>query len=165
MATRRLIIERLSSNHHRNAFDCGVEDLNVYLQKYASQHQRKGVGRTYVVTEDDAEQVLGYYTISAGAVDFDTVPENLPRHPIPIVLIGRLAVDISARGRGLGETLLVHALGSAQRVADLAGVYTVVVDALDKQAKSFYVKYGFKELADDQLHLYLPIRTINKLNL
>lgn len=139
--------------------------MNVYLQKYASQHQRKGAGRTYVATEDDAVRVLGYYTVSAGAVDFDTVPENLPRHPIPVVLIGRLAVDIGARGRGLGETLLIHALRSAQRVAEIAGVYAVVVDALDKQAKSFYLKYGFKELADDQLHLYLPIRTINKLKL
>ncbi|MEK6288361.1 MAG: GNAT family N-acetyltransferase [Acidobacteriota bacterium] len=165
MATRQLIIERLSSHHDRSEFDCGVGELNVYLQKYASQHQRKGVGRTYVATEDDPERVLGYYTISAGAVDFDTVPENLPRHPIPVVLIGRLAVDIGARGRGLGETLLIHALGSAQRVAEIAGVYAVVVDALDKQAKSFYLKYGFKELADDHLHLYLPVRTINKLKL
>ncbi len=165
MATRRLIIERLSSHHDRSQFDCGVELLNVYLQRYASQHQRKGVGRTYVATEEGAARVLGYYTISAGAVDFDTVPENLPRHPIPVALIGRLAVDISARGRGLGETLLFHALGSAQRVAEIAGVYAVVVDALDLQAKSFYMKYGFKELADDQLHLYLPMRTINKLKL
>lgn len=165
MATRRLIIERLSSPQDRSEFDCGVAELNVYLQKYASQHQRKGVGRTYVATEEGAARVLGYYTISAGAVDFDTIPENLPRHPIPVALIGRLAVDISARGRGLGETLLFHALGSAQRVAEIAGVYAVVVDALDRDAKSFYLKYGFKELADDQLHLYLPMRTINKLNL
>jgi len=118
-----------------------------------------------VAAEDTAGRVLGYFTISAGAVDFDTVPENLPRHPIPIALIGRLAVDISARGRGLGGTLLIHALGSAQRVAEIAGVYAVVVDALDQQAKSFYLQYGFKELADDYLHLYLPMRTINKLNL
>jgi predicted GNAT family N-acyltransferase len=133
-----MIIDRLSSHHNRSEFECGVEELNVYLQKYASQHQRKGVGRTYVATEGDADRVLGYYTVSAGAVDFDTVPENLPRHPIPIVLIGRLAVDIGARGRGLGEILLIHALISAQRVAEIAGVYAVVVDALDTQAKSFY---------------------------
>ena len=160
-----LIIERLSGQHDRSKFDCGVEELNVYLQKYSSQHQKKGVGRTYVATEQDAARVYGYYTISAGAIAFDTVFENLPRHPIPIVLVGRLAVDISARGRGLGETLLIHALGSAQRVAEIAGVYAVVVDALDQRAKSFYLKYGFKELADDHLHLYLPMKTINKLKL
>jgi predicted GNAT family N-acyltransferase len=162
---RQLIVERLSNHHDRSEFDCGVEELNVYLQKYSSQHQRKGVGRTYVAIEEGATRVLGYYSISASAVDFDTVPENLPRHPIPVALIGRLAVDSSARGRGLGETLLIHALGSAQRVAEIAGVYAVVVDALSEQAKSFYLKYGFKELADDQLHLYLPMRTIKKLKL
>ncbi|HTF38767.1 MAG TPA: GNAT family N-acetyltransferase [Blastocatellia bacterium] len=165
MATRRPIVEKLSSHHDRSDFDCGVEELNVYLQKYSTQHQRKGVGRTYVATEQGPARVLGYYTISASAVDFDTVPENLPRHPIPVALIGRLAVDISARGWGLGETLLIHALGSAQRVAEIAGVYAVVVDALDQRAKSFYLKYGFKELADDDLHLYLPMRTIKRLKL
>ena len=165
MATQRLIIESLSSQHHRSEFDCGVGELNVYLQKYTSQHQRKGVGRTYVATEENVERVLGYYTISASAADFETVPENLPRHPIPVALIGRLAVDISARGLRLGETLLLHALRSAQRVAEIAGVYAVVVDALDKQAKDFYLKYGFKELADDGLHLYLPMRTIKRLKL
>lgn len=165
MSTRRLTIERLSNHHDRSEFDCGVGELNVYLQKYANQHQRKGVGRTYVATEQNDERVLGYYTISANAVDFDTISENLARHPIPVALIGRLAVDISARGRGLGENLLLHGLRSAQRVAEIAGVYAVVVDALDQKAKSFYLKYGFKELADDHLHLYLPMRTINKLKL
>lgn len=90
--------------------------------------------------------MLGYYTISASALAFDAVPENLPRHPIPVALIGRLAVDNVARGHRLGETLLIHALGSAQRVAEIAGVYAVVVDALDKQAKSFYLKLGSKSL-------------------
>lgn len=165
MANQRLIVERLANHHDRSRFDCGVEELNIYLQKYSSQHQRKGVGRTYVATEGDADQVLGYYTISASSVGFDTVPENLPRHPIPVALIGRLAVDITARGWGLGETLLIHALGSAQKVAEIAGVYAVVVDALDEKSKSFYLKYGFKELADDHLHLYLPLKTINKLKL
>lgn len=165
MAAHRLTIARLSNHHDRSKFDCGVEELNIYLQKYSSQHQRKGVSRTYVATEDHAERVLGYYTISASSVGFDTVPENLPRHPIPVALIGRLAVDTSARGHGLGETLLIHALASAQRVAEIAGIYAVVVDALDEKAKTFYLKYGFKELADDHLHLYLPMRTINKLKL
>jgi len=165
VANQRLIVERLANHHDRSKFDCSVQALNIYLQKYSSQRQRKGVSRTYVATEDTAERVLGYYTISAGGVDFDTVPENLPRHPIPIALIGRLAVDICAREQGLGETLLIHAMVSAQRVADIAGVYAVVVDALDPQAKSFYLKYGFKELLDDHLHLYLPMKTINKLKL
>ena len=123
------------------------------------------MGRTYVAVEEGEARVLGYYAISSSAVAFDTVPENLPRHPVPVALIGRPAVDRSARGRGLGETLLLHALRSAQRAAEIVGIYAVVVDAMDQQAKSFYLKYGFHELLDDKLHLYLPMKIIRQLKL
>src|SRR5215204_2384018 len=160
-----ITIERLSPHHDRHNFDCGVEELNSYLQRYSSQHERKGIGRTYVATEHGETLVLGYYTISSSAVAFDVVPENLPRHPVPVALVGRLAVHHTARGQRLGETLLLHALRSAQRAARILGIYAVVVDALDKSAKSFYTKYGFDELKDDHLHLYLPMKTIERLKL
>lgn len=163
--TRRLTIERLEAGHDRSLFDCGVAELNAYLQKYSGQHDRKGVGRTYVAIEAGDKQVLGYYTIASGAVAFDLVPENLPHHPVPVVLIGRLAVDLTRRGSGMGELLLMHALRLTQRAADLLGIYAVVVDALDEQAKSFYLRYGFSELADDRLHLYLPTKVIKQLGL
>lgn len=160
-----ITIEKLSSHHNRRDFDCGVGELNSYLQKYSSQHERKGMGRTYVAIEKNDERVLGYYTIASSAVAFDIVPENLPHHPIPVALIGRLAVDKTARRQRLGETLLIHALQSAQRAAKIVGIYAVVVDALDESARSFYVRYGFNELIDDRLHLYLPIKMIEKLGL
>lgn len=159
------IIEKLSSYHNRRDFDCGVEELNSYLQRYSSQHERKGMGRTYVATKENDTRVLGYYTISSSAVAFDVVPENLPHHPVPVALIGRLAVDNIARGEWLGETLLIHALRSAQRAAKIVGIYAVVVDALDESARSFYLKFGFNELTDDRLHLYLPMKVIEKLNI
>jgi hypothetical protein len=87
LTKRRLIIEQLSSHHERRSFDCGVEELNSYLQRYSGQHERKGMGRTYVAVEDDEARVLGYYTISSSSVAFDTVPENLPRHPVPVALV------------------------------------------------------------------------------
>ena len=160
-----LIIEQLSSRHYRNSFDCGVQELNTYLQKYSGQHERKGMGRTYVAVEEGEVRVLGYYTISSSAVAFDTVPDNLPHHPVPVALIGRLAVDTTARGRGLGETLLIHALQSAHRASDIVGIYAVVVDALDEQTKRFYQKYGFYELSDDHLHLYIPMKAVKQLKL
>ena len=160
-----ITIEKLSPHHERRSFDCGVEELNSYLQRYSSQHERKGIGRTYVTTEEGDVRVLGYYTISSSAVAFDIVPDNLPRHPVPVALVGRLAVDHTARRRRLGETLLVHALRSAQRAARIVGIYAVVVDAMDESAKSFYMKYGFEELTDDRLHLYLPMKAIERLNL
>jgi predicted GNAT family N-acyltransferase len=160
-----LTIEKLSPHHDRQSFDCGMEDLNTYLHKYSGQHELKGIGRTYVATKELDIRVLGYYTISSSAVAFDVVPANLPRHPVPVALIGRLAVDKTARGQRLGETLLIHALRSAQLAAKIVGIYAVVVDALDDSAKRFYLKYGFVELTDDQLHLYLPMKTIERLNL
>ena len=160
-----IIIEGLSPHHDRRDFDCGVEELNSYLQRYSGQHERKGIGRTYVATKRNERRVLGYYTISSSAVAFDVVPENLPRHPVPVALVGRLAVDKIARGQRLGETLLIHALRSAQRAAEIVGIYAVVVDALDEPVKRFYRKYGFNELADDHLHLYLPMKAIERLNL
>ena len=160
-----ITIERLSSHHDRRDFDCGVAELNSYLLKYSGQHEQKGIGRTYVATENDDTRVLGYYTISSSGVAFDVVSENLPRHPVPVALIGRLAVDVTARRRRLGETLLIHTLRSAQRVARIVGIYAVVVNALDGTARNFYLKYGFKELSDDRLHLYLPMKTIERLDL
>ena len=160
-----IIIERLSPHHRRNDFDCGVEDLNVYLQRYSGQHERKGIGRTNVAIREGETRVLGYYTISSSAVAFDVVPENLPCYPVPVALVGRLAVDKSARGQRLGEALLIHALRSALRAAKIVGIYAVVVDAGDESARSFYLKYGFNELADDRLHLYLPLKAIQRLGL
>ena len=158
-------IERLSPHHDRRDFDCGVEELNSYLQKYSSQHERKGIGRTYVAVKDGEARVLGYYTISSNAIAFDVVPQKLPRHPVPVALVGRLAVAHAARGQRLGETLLIHALRTAQRASTIVGIYAVVVDALDESARSFYLKYGFNELTDDRLHLYLPMKTIERLSL
>ena len=160
-----ITIERISSHHDRRNFDCGVDVLNSYLLRYSGQHERKGIGRTYVAVEDRDSRVLGYYTISSSGVAFDVVPENLPRHPVPVALVGRLAVDTTARRRRLGETLLVHALRSAQRAARIVGIYAVIVNALDESARTFYLKYGVRELNDDRLHLYLPIKTIERLHL
>lgn len=160
-----LTIEKLSSRHDRSGFDCGVEELNTYLKQYSSQHERRGISRTYVAVDQGRSEVLGYYSISSGAIAFDTVPDNLPHHPVPIALIGRLAVDNGASGRGVGETLLIHALRSAQRVSEIMGLYAVVVDSWDERAKRFYLKYGFSELSDDHFHLYLPMKTIRQLEL
>ena len=158
-------IGRLSSHHDRRDFDCGVEVLNSYLQRYSSQHERIGIARTYVAIREDDPRVLGYYTLSSSTVRCDIVPQNLPRHPVPVALIGRLAVDITARGERLGEELLIHAFRSAQRAAEIIGIYAVVVDALDESAKRFYLRYGFAELTDDHLHLYLPMKAIERLSL
>lgn len=158
-------IERLSSSHIRDSFDCGEPALDEYLRRYAGQHDRKGLGRTYVAVERGGSVVKGYYTIASGAVSFEVVPENLPRHPVPVVLLARLAVDRTARGQGLGAMLLVHALKRAQDISEHLGVHAVVVDALNDGARAFYLKYGFSALLDDPLHLFLSMKKIRQLGL
>jgi len=108
--------------------------------------------------------VRGYYTIASGAVPFLNLPapsaRKLPRHPVPVILLARLAVDHSAQGQTLGESLLLDALGRSLTLAEALGIHAVEVDAIDQQAKAFYQKYGFQPLLDAELHLYLPVATI-----
>ena len=104
----------------------------------------------------------------AGRVVFENLPlkAKLPPHvPVPVVLLGRLAVDEARRGRGLGELLLMHALWRAEQIGRQAGVYAVEVDALSDAATRFYLKYGFTPLLDDPRHLYLPMKGIEALSL
>jgi GNAT superfamily N-acetyltransferase len=160
-----LIIEPLSSKHDRSSFDCGEPSLNTYLRQYARQNDEKGLGRTYVAVETGQTRVAGYYTISTGAVTFEQVPEKLPSYPIPIVHLGRLAVDLSSQGKRLGEFLLVDALKRATLASEELGIYAVEVRALNDSARRFYLKYGFTPLLDDELHLSLSMKTIRKLKL
>lgn len=157
-------IERLNASHDRTAFQCGLPSLDDFLRKLASQYEKKHMGRTYVAVQSDSKLVHGYYTIAAGAVAFATLPpgvsKKLPRHPIPVVHLGRLAVDASAQGRGLGETLLLDALTRSARAAEELGVFAIEVFAVNEAARRFYLKYGFEPLIDDDTHLYLPMRIV-----
>jgi GNAT superfamily N-acetyltransferase len=160
------IIEPLSTRHNRDRFNCGKQSLNDYIKHFARQNDDKGLGRTYVaVSSKDETAIYGYYTLSSGALQFDTVPEKLPRYPIPVVLLARLAVDQSVAGHGIGISLLVDALSRSIRLGDQLGIYAVEVQALDETAKAFYLKFGFKELLDDQFHLYITMKTLRKIEL
>jgi len=160
------VVERLDSGHDRESFDCGQELLNNFLKRLATQYRKKNLGQTYVAVLPD-RRVIGYYTISTSRVDFENVPDDLskqyPQIPIPVVLLGRLAVDKACQGRGFGRTLLVKALRQAAELSEAVGIAAVEVHAIDQAARGFYLKYGFTPLADDQHHLYLPIKTIKKL--
>lgn len=161
-------VERLASYHDRQAFDCGESELNRFLTQFASRHDERGYGRTYVLTEG-SPKVLGFYTLSSSSVAFENVSaeilRRLPRHPMPVVHLGRMGVDRSEQGKGWGEFLLVDALKRSLLIAEHVGVHAVEVVAKNERAKDFYLKHGFKPLAEDQLHLYLPIKTIRKLDL
>lgn len=156
-------IEPLNAAHDKEVFDCGEESLNQFLQKYAGQNARKGFGRTFVAVLPSETIVRGFYTLSASSVEFENFQEKLPRYPIPTAHLGRLGVDQSMQGQGLGALLLIDALSRTNRAADELGIYAVELFALTENARSFYQKFGFEELLDDPLHLYLPMKTIRQL--
>lgn len=159
-------IELLADHHERGVFSCGKAPLDVFLRTQASQYARKGAGRTFVAVTPDSHRVVGYYTLAASSVELAHVPpaiaKKLPKHPIPTILLGRLAVDATARGKGLGKFLLMDAAKRALDVSEHLGVVAVHVHALDDEARAWYAKYGFTPLLDQERHLMLPIETIRK---
>ncbi len=169
-ATPKWPIVPLAAEHVRPAFNCGKLSLDAYLKNYALQNQKKNVSRTFVALHPGSNRIAGYYTVSSGSVAFEVLHKDrqkgLTKYPIPVVHVGRLAVDRSAQGQRLGELLLMDALQRAKRVATAElGICGVEVCALDEQARTFYLKYGFTELADDKLHLYLLMSVIMRLGL
>ncbi len=164
-----LIIEQLNTSlHDRKSFDCGVGELNVFLKQHANQNQSKNISRTYVavvaVSVENPKKIYGYYTLSAGHIQCDQLPEavksKLPKYSIPIARLGRLAVDKGSKGQGVGGFLLHDALSNVLNVADKMGVFAVVVDAKNTDAKAFYKHYGFTALQESELTLFLTIDTI-----
>jgi len=156
-----LAIRPLNGNHDRKRFECGSAALDLWLRQIAQQHQRQGISKTFVaVTEDAPAHILGYYALTVCEVVAQELPKNIARRlprKIPGVRLGRLAVDRSMQGQGLGEFLLMDAINRAQRVLDHVGVHALFVDAKDDAAASFYQKYGFQAFPDMPLQLVLVL--------
>ena len=110
-------IERLTRSHERASFTCGKPPLDDFLRSLVTQYEKRNLGRTYVAVRAGEPRVLGYYTLASGSVPFQNLPapaaRKLARHPVPVILLARLAVDQSVQGQGLGESLLLDALGAA----------------------------------------------------
>jgi len=160
-----LRIERLGAQHQRSEFDCGNADLNQFLTKQAGQLARKNFCKTYVAVADDGLAVLGFVSVSAGQAQTTQLPPQLklPRYPAPVLRIGRLAVDRQHQGQGIGQQLVAFALQMAMEFSQTVGLYAVLVDAKDDQARVFYETLGFAATLDDPLCLYLPMATLEKL--
>ena len=160
----------MAKDHDRSNFSSGKQPLDDFLRVRVSQYEKRNLGKTFVAVpaghSSGKKSVIGYYTLAAGAVSFEHLPAEsackLPKLPVPVVLLARLAVDKTVQGKGLGEGLLLDALQRSLALAAELGIYAVAVDAMDDSAASFYKKYGFISLLDASLHLYLPIATIEK---
>jgi len=150
----------IAETHDLDSFDCGVQLLNDWLKKRALPNDRSGASRTYVLCQETT--VIGYYCLATGAVDHDVSPSQLRRNmpnPIPVVVLGRLAVDRRLQNQKLGRVLLRDAILRAIQVAKIAGAVALVVHALSDLARQFYLSSGFIELPLQPMTLYLPIRT------
>lgn len=157
----------IDGNVRKEDFDCGVSELNEYLKKYARQNHKKGIAKTFVaIPEAGNGEVSGYYSVSMAEIKRESLPENysrgLPRYPVPAMRVGKLAVAQLMQGRGLGEELLIECFRRAVRLSSEVGIFGVTVDALNEQAKEFYLKYGFIPLHNDGLSLFMPIATISR---
>lgn len=159
-------VSLLNPEHERHQFNCGEQALNQYLHNLAGQHARKNISRTFVILSPEHDkQVLGYYTLSAGNINFQNIPDalkkRLPQYPIPVIRLGRLAVDLTMQQKGVGEYLLMDALYRCVSHSEAMGVFGVLVDAKHDRAKQFYMRYGFIELTNEPLSLVLPIKDIS----
>lgn len=154
----------ISTAHTLAGFDCNAAALNEYLQRHALTNHRNESARTYVACR--GERIVAYYTLAAGAVvpqeAPDRVTKGLARHPVPVILLARLAVDRSEQGQGLGKGLLKDALLRCAQAADIIGCRAVLVHAKDDAAKAFYRKYDFEPSPTDELHLFLLMKDLRK---
>ena len=157
--------EPIGRHHDRKSFDCGSPDLDAYLARYARQNHESGGAKTFVaVAPAEPARILGFYSISPGAIAFARVPgrltRKLGRYEVPVFRLGRLAVDLSVRGQGLGGDLLLAAGERALAVAAEVGGVALAIDAKDENAARWYARFGATPLQDDPLKLILPLRVI-----
>ncbi len=155
-------IEKLRQEHELDGFDCGQEDLNRFLKRQAWASQQANSAQTYVLA--DGLTVRGYYSLAAGSIAYEAGPERVrkgqARHPIPVILLARLAVDQSLQGKGVGAGLLKDALFRTAGAAETIGARALLIHARDERARGFYEQFGFEPSPSDPLHLLLVMKDL-----
>jgi GNAT superfamily N-acetyltransferase len=155
-------IEKLRRDHHVDEFDCGQEALNRFLIRFAFQNQQAEASQTYVALVGD--EVVGFYTLVVAQVEYDDAPQRLgkglAKHPIPLMLLARLAVAKSWQGKGLGSGLLKDAMLRTLQAADIAGIRVLAVHAKDDDAQAFSERFGFVSAPTDPYHLFVLLNDV-----
>ena len=154
-------IRSFDASTNTDNFQCGREPLDNYIRRYASQDVRRNVARVFVAApEKDPHQLAGFFTLSAGSVICSSLPASLarklPRYPVPVALIGRLAVDAKFQSRGLGSILLADACQKVSQASSVLAVAGIIVDAKDDEAIAFYEHFGFIPLQGQADRMILP---------
>ena len=158
-------VGKLCPQHRLEGFDCGREELNRYLLRYAAQNQQGGAALTYIGLV--GETVVGYHTLAVGHVTREGAPERLTkglaRHPVPIMLLARLAVDHRWQGQGIGKALLRDTMLRTLQAADIAGIRALAVHAKDDAARDFYEKFDFIRSPTDPMHLFVLLKDVRRI--
>lgn len=156
--------ELLGPDHSLEAFDCGVGSLSSWLREHARAAAGAGSARTYVLGDTEQGRVVGFHALCAASVSRQEATERalrgMPRHPIPAVLLARLAVDRSVQGRGLGAFLLRDAMARSLAASAQLGVRVMLVHALDEGARDFYLHHGFEPSSTDPMNLQLMVKDV-----
>jgi GNAT superfamily N-acetyltransferase len=156
-------IAKLTAGHPVAAFDCGRPALNGFLTRHALANQAMGGAQTYVALADDGE-IVGYYSLAVGEAAHADAPERLTkglaRHPIPVMILARLATATLCQGRGVGSGLLKDAFRRTLNAADIAGIRAVVVHAKDDDARAFYEHFGFQAWPERPLQLFMLLKDV-----
>lgn len=160
----RFTIEKLDGNHAVETFDCGEEALNNFFVRHALQSQRANASQTYIGLADG--DVIGFYSLAVGQIEHEDAParvtKGLAHHPVPIMLLARLAIDTRWQGRGAGAGLLKDAMRRTLQAADIAGIRALVVHAKDDSARRFYEHFDFVSLPSEDRHLYQLIKDLRR---
>jgi GNAT superfamily N-acetyltransferase len=159
-------VEPLGKDHDRADFSCGHIALDDFLKKYAGQYARRKLGSTYVAIVAGQPRVLGYYTLAPSHIEFAHAPaellKGLPKHPVPSLLLARLAVAQAEHGKGLGKYLLLDVCDRCLRVAREVAFRAIEVEAIDDQAAAFYAKFGFLPFPRQPHHLAIALETVEE---
>ena len=157
-------IEKLRRDHDLSAFNCGNPTLTTWLQKFAWSNQQADSAKTYVACRENS--VAGYYALTTGSVHkhetSERIAKGLANHPIGVVLLARLAVDLSEQGKGLGKALLFDALKRVEEAAEIVGVRAVMVHAIDEAARRFYEYFNFDPSPIDPFQLMLLLKDVRR---
>ena len=158
-------VEILDETHEVDSFECGNQALDHFLKRFALSNQRADSARTYVVCRRSA--VIAYCRLAAGAVEHAEAPvrvgKGLARHPIPVMLLARLAVDRTQQGRGIGKALIKDALLRTAAAAEIVGVRALLVHARDEEARAWYEALEFEPSPTDPFHLFLLMKDLRKI--
>lgn len=158
-------VAKLGPTDNVDAFDCGSPALNQFLQRYALVNQKANSAQTYVCCVDGT--VVGFYSLAVGSVDPESAPsrvsKGLARHPVPVMVLARLAVDLAHQRKGLGQALLKDALLRTAQAADIVGIRTLLVHAKDEAARQWYESWEFEPSPTDPYHLFLMLKDLKSL--